>query len=259
MLPRTCVTPHMMGPRQRTPERLDQPGHDPGSLAQTLLHMEQVNRWLGGERALRSALREFRQPGTPLRVLDLGTGNGSVPASIRAWAARGGADWFFVGVDRHPQIAALAGRRRRADAGLTVVRADGVGLPFADRSFDVAVATLTLHHFDDRQAVLVLEEMRRVARSAVIVNDLERRWLHYASAKLLSVTLWRTNPLTRHDGPASVRSSFTRSELRRLGEMAGLRGVRVVRRFPFRLVLTGRPAGARDRSPSDRLPVRSPG
>ncbi len=48
-----------------------------------------------------------------------------------------------------------------------VVRASAARLPFADGSFDAAMATLTLHHWDDQAAGL--QEMRRVARRQVIL------------------------------------------------------------------------------------------
>ena len=41
-------------------------------------------------------------------------------------------------------------------------------LPFADRSFDVAVASQLLHHLTEPDRIQTLAEMRRVARRAVV-------------------------------------------------------------------------------------------
>nr|NIP60947.1 methyltransferase domain-containing protein [Gemmatimonadota bacterium]NIR81337.1 methyltransferase domain-containing protein [Gemmatimonadota bacterium]NIT90173.1 methyltransferase domain-containing protein [Gemmatimonadota bacterium]NIU34000.1 methyltransferase domain-containing protein [Gemmatimonadota bacterium]NIV64322.1 methyltransferase domain-containing protein [Gemmatimonadota bacterium] len=135
----------------------------------------------------------------------------------------------------------IARRRTRGIGGVHVVRGDGCRLPFATGSFDVAITVLTLHHFDDADVREVLGEMGRVARERVVANDLERCLPNYVGARLLATTLWRRDPLTRHDGPASVLRSFTPAELRAAGEEAGLRDVRVRRRFPWRLVLEARP------------------
>ena len=123
----------------------------------------------------------------------------------------------------------------------TFVRGDGLRLPLADGSVDIAVCILTLHHFADDAAVALLREMARVARVGVVVSDLRRSLPAWWGARLLAATVWRHNPITRHDGPLSVRRSFTAGELDALGRTAGLTGVRV-RPVPlFRLVLEASP------------------
>ena len=62
--------------------------------------------------------------------------------------------------------------------------------------------------------------------------------MNYIGARLLSWTWWRANPLTRHDGPLSVLRAFTAPELLAIARSAGLHGVRVERRWFFRLLLT---------------------
>jgi len=106
---------------------------------------------------------------------------------------------------------------------------------------DVALCTLTLHHFRNEDALRLLREAARVARVRVVVSDLERTRAAWLGARLLSATLWRTNPITRHDGPLSVRRAFRTGELEELGRRAGLRDVRVRRHLPWRLSLVGRP------------------
>jgi hypothetical protein len=50
------------------------------------------------------------------------------------------------------------------------------------------------------------------------------------------LTLWRGNPLTRHDGPLSVLRAFTPSELQQLAAKAGLNG-KVYEHYFQRVVL----------------------
>ncbi|WP_412066628.1 class I SAM-dependent methyltransferase [Rhizobium sp. SYY.PMSO] len=63
-------------------------------------------------------------------------------------------------------------------------------LPFADQSFDAAMATFTVHQWSDlRQG---LGEMRRVARGPVLVLScdpdlLERSWLHAYAPEMIAV------------------------------------------------------------------------
>lgn len=224
-----------MDSRSLEPELLDELDQDPSEYRASLAMVSQVNRWLGGVRAMKRHLRPLRRRGESALLLDVGTGNGDVPILLRRWAASHGAPWLVIGVDLHPLAASLA---HRSGAG-PVVRGDGLRLPFPDGSFDAVFNVLMLHHFDDEAAVRLVREMARVSRGLVIVNDLERDRLGHLGALLLAKTLWRRNRLTRNDGPLSVRRSFTATELLDIGRSAGLARPTVQRHFPFRIVLRG--------------------
>ena len=223
-----------MRPRSFEPEILDGPTPDEDELARSLAQVAQVNRWLGGTKALRRHLAPSVRRGRALRVLDVGTGNGDTLGALGTWARARGVAWHGMGVELSPQSARIA--RCRVDA---VVRGDALRLPFADGSFDVTLCTLTLHHFTDADAAALVREMARVSRDLVLVNDLERSTPNYWGARALAATLWRGNRITRNDGPLSVLRSFTLEELLEVGRRAGLRGVRVRRHFPWRIVLEG--------------------
>src|SRR5205823_90981 len=59
-------------------------------------------------------------------------------------------------------------------AGLELAVADGRSLPYDDGVFDVAHASMVIHHLDPADAVAFLRELRRVARLGIVVNDLVR-------------------------------------------------------------------------------------
>jgi ubiquinone/menaquinone biosynthesis C-methylase UbiE len=123
--------------------------------------------------------------------------------------------------------------------GLELHVGDGRSLPFPDRSFDIAHASLLLHHLEPTAAVAVLGEMSRVARRGIVVNDLLRGRLAWLGAWLLSHLATR-NRYTRYDGPLSVRRAYTVPELTSLIAAAGLRvqASTVSGFFRHRVVLT---------------------
>ena len=57
--------------------------------------------------------------------------------------------------------------RQRPDGAAPVVQASAESLPFADNSFDAALAILTVHHWADKARGLA--EMRRVSRGPVVL------------------------------------------------------------------------------------------
>lgn len=223
------------------PEFLDASEHDPQALRASLRHLVSINRWLGGRRVVLRYMATWVPKGGSARVLDVGAGAGDIPAALLAWARRRGRTLRVSALDRQRVVLRLAGVRS-GRPGLDVVVGDGFALPFADDTFDVAMSSLTVHHFPDDRGTQFISELARVARRAVLVNDLERTALHYYGALALAATVWRDSYYARHDAPTSVRRAFRPSELAALGEAAGLRDVRVERHFPFRLALVGRPA-----------------
>lgn len=233
-------------PRAHGPERMDAPDADTRLLDASLADLRSVNRWLGGRRAALATFRELLAPLPPARytLLDIATGSADLPRALVEWSRATPTPLSVRATDLHPHTLEAA---RRASAGfpeIEVERADALALPYADRAFDFAFCSTALHHFDEEDAVRVLREMARVARRAVVVSDLARSRPALLGAELLAATVWRKNPITRHDGPLSVRRAYTVEELRLLAMRAGLEGARVRARPLFRLLLVYRHPGA---------------
>jgi ubiquinone/menaquinone biosynthesis C-methylase UbiE len=228
-------------------------------LAENLADLQRANRLFGGVhltvRALARLTRTLR-PGAELTILDVATGGADIPRAVLAWTWERGLRARVVATDVNPEIlrtAAYASRPDLADedgasqldfavadedgasrleyavadgaSRLNFAVADGRALPLRDRSVDVAMCSLALHHLPPGDAVIMLREMRRVARLGIIVNDLVRNWIGYAGAVLYTRVCTR-NPLTRNDGPLSVRRAYTRREMAALARRAGLGPVR---------------------------------
>jgi ubiquinone/menaquinone biosynthesis C-methylase UbiE len=213
-------------------EHLDGALADRAALAGNLRDLRRINRLLGGAdlsvRAIQGLLELPSRNGqaTPetLRVLDVGTGAADIPlAMTRAFGPRYRV--HVTATDSRSEVidAALAispGLGRRSDMALEI--ADGLALPYPDRSFDVAHTSLVLHHLSRADGVAMLRELGRVAGIGVVVNDLARGRLAWLGAWLLLHAMTR-NRFTLHDGPLSVRRAYTRSEARDMLAEAGLR------------------------------------
>jgi ubiquinone/menaquinone biosynthesis C-methylase UbiE len=180
-------------------------------------------------RALEPLLRG-RSSHTPLRLLDVGTGAADIPRYLARRARAKGYDMEITATDVRPEIVALA-RERTTDPALEVRldRPEAIGAP--DASYDVVHASLLVHHLEPGTAAGLLAEMRRVARTAVIVNDLERRTVWLAFAMLLTLAGTR-NRYTRNDAPLSVRRAYSLDELTALAARAGLRPAATYRTVP---------------------------
>ncbi|MBN9656737.1 MAG: methyltransferase domain-containing protein [Acidobacteria bacterium] len=209
--------------RINRPELLDESHIDPAALRGNLQDLARLNRLFGGRALILKTLRALvanHPAGQPLTIVDAGTGSADVPRAIVHWARASGLTARIIACDMHPQVARIARAKCAAYPEIEIVRADVTCLPFAAGSLHIALCSLLLHHLTEAQVRLALSELRRVARQAVIVSDLIRGRLPYWGVKLATSLLSR-NPLTRNDGPLSVRRAFTLEEMRRLGVEAG--------------------------------------
>jgi SAM-dependent methyltransferase len=193
-----------------------------------------VNRYFGGvSGCLRLLACAFERTGRrPLRVLEVGAGDGRVAGHVRQELCRQGIQADFFVLDRRLKHLQVGHRRTE---GLHRVAANAFSLPFRERSFDLVICNLLLHHFSGNEAVAFLGALASVAREAVLINDIERHWLPYL---LFRGAFWLCRSrVSRLDGLASIRQAYTGSELEDLACAAGFDDFEVHRIVPFRLGL----------------------
>ena len=220
--------------RDRIPELMDKPGIDPVEHRRALAGLARINRLSLSAEVLWPPLAKLaRDAGRPLRVLDVATGSGDVPARLAAKATRAGLAVEFAGCDISPTAVEAA---TRSAPGVRFFTHDVVRDPLP-AGFDAVTCSLFLHHLSDDNAVTVLRRMKDAAGRLVLVNDLSRSRFNYLAVWAVCRLASRSR-VVHFDGPASVRSAFTPAEALALAERAGLAGATVASRFPCRFLLT---------------------
>lgn len=207
-------------------------------VARSLTDLRRINRFLGGKRVVLHALWSCLDGvnSNSVSLLDVGTGSADIPMAAAALCKQLGFDPFVAAVDLSERNLRVARERLGVSSDIHFVRADSLKLPFPARSFDFVTASLFLHHFRDDDVVRLLADFGRIARRAVIVNDLVRNLVQYYFTRLAGPFLgWSF--LTRNDGPVSVLRGFTADEMDNLARRAGLENRKVRRLFPYRLLL----------------------
>lgn len=223
-------------------ELMDAPIDDREELAANFADIRRVNRFLGGTSAVLSSLGVLIDGASfdrPLKILDLATGCADIPVAVLVWAKRRGLAVEITATDLLDDMLDLAYAATEPHPEIAVARCDARSLPYPDRSHDVVLCSLALHHFDDVDAAAVLSEMDRVGRIGFILNDLERSRVGYAAARIAARCTTR-NRLTRNDAPLSVLRAFTPEELAILLRAAGVQGAAIRRRRWFRMVAVRR-------------------
>lgn len=216
-------------------ELLDDDLGTPQEVGGNLDELWRINRWLGGVSSNMAMLGRFLLSTglRRVRVLEVGAGDARLAAALRDELARRGVEADFFVLDRRSSHLAHGSPLA---SGLRAVAADALALPFRENSFDLVTCNLLLHHFSGDEAQAFLRQLARVARRAVLINDLERHVLPYLFT--LGTPWLMRSRLSRHDAPASVRQAYTREELVTLARGAGFADFEIRRLAPFRLGLT---------------------
>jgi len=191
---------------QRTviPELLDSDEGTPAEVAGSLADLRFFNRYFGGATTMTAMLARVaaRSGQRDLSLLDVAGASGDVALAAKRVLARTGINLRPVLLDRAASHLAR---------GFPGVAGDAFQLPFADSSIDCVGCSLFTHHLEPAEVVLFVNEALRVARHAVLINDLRRHPAHFALA-YAGKAIYRSR-LTRHDAPASVRRAYTMEEM----------------------------------------------
>ena len=194
--------------RELVAELLDSDAGSADEVRASLRDLDRINRWFGGvhttARMLRRAALDL--DGDRLSALDVAAGSSRV---VELAAKRAGVNVDVTLLDR--AVSHFDGRPG--------VVGDALRLPFQDGAFDVVHSCLFLHHLRAPDTALFLRDALRVARVAVLVNDLRRSQLHWLNVKAVSPVLF--SRITQHDGPASVKRAYVREELSEIAEATG--------------------------------------
>lgn len=222
-------------------EHLDKGDYTAEEYEGCIVELQRINEWLGDASALRdSLLKEIEQRDLKsFSVLDVGAGSGELLRVASKWAREGRRMGFFVGLELNARSAKSILEESRDFPEISSIRGDGFKLPFSDDAFDYVIQSLTLHHFDDEQAVRILREMQRVSRRGMFVIDLHRNPVAYYFYTTVG-HLFLHNRLIREDGALSILRSFKPPEMEKLAAQAKLPNAKVRKHFPSRLILASR-------------------
>lgn len=180
----------------------------------------------------RVALNRSGPNAAPLRILDVGFGDGDMLRRIARWADAQRQAVKLVGVDLNPRSEVAATRHTPAALGIRYVTGDYADL--THQHWDCIISSLVAHHMNHDQLIAFLRFMEAHATRGWFVNDLHRHGFAHRGFPLLA-RIARWHPIVRHDGTLSIARSYRPDEWPPLLAQAGITDARVFRTFPFRL------------------------
>ena len=243
----------MLEVRSLAEEQMDAADLDAGTYAKVLRDLARVNTVTMARRPTLRFLRDVKAkaaakrmnelhaqlgPGhrvrvgpTPLKILDVGFGDGDMLRKIARWAEPNWIRPELVGIDLNPKSASIA--RAATPDGASIEWLTGDYQTLAGQGWDVIISSLVAHHMTQEQLIAFLRFMDVEAKLGWFVNDLHRHSFAYTGYPLLA-RLMGVHRIVREDGQLSIARSYRPAEWEPILADAGVKG-EVVRRFPFRL------------------------
>ncbi len=206
----------MFDQRATAEELIDRPDCEPELAAASYRFMETVNSWFGGMRTVQRFLAvetAKHRTGSPLRILDIGSGSCDIPLAMSRWARAQGIPLHFTCLElsAHAFEIARAQLARAGDPAVQLLQQDIFTHQPAE-PYDFAVASMCFHHFSNEQIIALVQRLRTFVRSSLLINDLRRSSLSALGAGLL-LAVSGSSAGVRHDALLSIRRGFKSNEL----------------------------------------------
>ena len=207
--------------RAQLTERMDEPCTR-DDLRACLRDIVRLNRWFLGDRPLFRWLDTIISPSMPqpLRILDVGCGNGDALRRIARWANARRLAVELIGLDINPDAIAIA-----VEATPSAIRIQWVaGSIFAytpSEPLHLVVSSLFAHHLADTEIIRFLKWMEQHAALGWFINDLSRAEIPYHFLRVFT-RLARLHPFVQYDAPASVARAFVPQDWQKFCAAASL-------------------------------------
>lgn len=201
--------------RSNAPEIMDDFAMAGPQLRRTLDEIAWINQLLGGNRITLDGVRKLLASQTKenkIRILDLGCGSGEQLRMLADFGRKHQWDFELIGIDANQDTVLHARESSVAYNNIKYQCINAFSDDFKNQKFDIALCTLTLHHFSDDDIKALLTQLQSQTRWGIVINDLQRSAL---ACRLFQMAAWllRLGPMPRHDGLVSIMRGFRRNEL----------------------------------------------
>ena len=208
-------------------------------LVTNLDELDILNRSFGGHAITLQGLKMLvTDKEKTYRIADLGCGSGDTMKHLAKWAKANGYKVVLIGVDMNTDAIEHLNAHCKDFPEISGVVSDYKEFLKANSNIDIIHCSLFCHHLNDEELLNLLNWVKSYAKVGIIINDLQRHWLAYYSAKAFTYLL-NGSVLAKNDGPISVLRGFKRKELDTLFQRAGFEWYSIAYKWAFRYLVVG--------------------
>lgn len=222
--------------RTEEPEIMDDFSLEGEELVIALDKIAAINRLLGGNKLTLHGIKLLLKKtdlSKTITIADIGCGNGDMLRMLAKYGEKQGIRFRLIGVDANAFTINYARELSKDFKNIEYVCLDIFSSAFQHLQYDIALCTLTLHHFSNQEIENILDLLHQKATIGIVVNDLHRSKLAYRLFEGICF-IFNLNNMSKNDGLVSILRGFKKSELIHFSKKLNLNNYSINWKWAFR-------------------------
>ena len=217
-------------------ESMDDFSMDNDGLVTALDDIARINQLLGGNsvtlEGVKNLIKDFPKDKT-ITIMDFGCGSGDMLRMLSKFGKENNLKFQLIGIDANEATIRHAEKCSSEFENITYLAEDIFFYDFSKYNIDIALITLTLHHFKDDEILKIMRVILNLVKKGIVVNDLQRSKLAYRLFQAI-IFIFRLEKMTAEDGLISILRGFKREDLEQFSKDLGLKKQSIKWKWAFR-------------------------
>ncbi len=217
-------------------ESMDDFSMDNDGLVTALNDIARINQLLGGNsvtlEGVKTLIKDLPKDKT-VTIMDFGCGSGDMLRMLSKFGKENNLNFQLIGIDANEATIRHAEKCSEEFENITYLAEDIFLYDFSKYNIDIALITLTLHHFKDDEILKIMRVILNLVKKGIVVNDLQRSKLAYRLFQAI-IFIFRLEKMTAEDGLISILRGFKRKDLEKFSKELGFKKYSIKWKWAFR-------------------------
>ena len=217
-------------------ESMDDFSMDNAGLVTALDDIARINQLLGGNAVtldgVKTLIKDFPKDQV-ITIIDFGCGSGDMLRMLSKYGKDHNLNFKLIGIDANEATIRHAEKCSTNFENISYLAEDIFLYDFSKFSIDIALITLTLHHFKNDEIIKIMKVIFNLVKKGIVVNDLQRIKLAYRLFQAI-IFIFRLEKMTANDGLISILRGFKREDLEKFSKDLDLKKYSLKWKWAFR-------------------------
>ncbi len=217
-------------------ESMDDFSMDNDSLVTALDDISRINQLLGGNSVTLNGVKKLLKnvpKSQEITIIDFGCGSGDMLRMLSEYGKKHHLKFNLIGIDANEATIRHAEKCSVEFDNITYLAEDIFHYDFSKYKIDIALITLTLHHFKDDEILKIMRVILDLVSKGIVVNDLQRSKLAYRLFQMI-IFIFRLKKMTAEDGLISILRGFKKADLENYSKELDLKKYSIKWKWAFR-------------------------
>ncbi|RXR32613.1 methyltransferase domain-containing protein [Flavobacterium piscinae] len=201
--------------RNSEEELMDDFSMEGSELSSALQTIATINQKLGGNKLTLNGVKELLKSvdkSQPISICDVGCGNGDMLREIAKFGLSNGYNLNLIGIDANAFTIKEAIKLSYEYSNIKYIQENILHKQKNQVIYDITLFTLTLHHFNNNEINLILQDYLAKSKLGLVINDLHRIAIAYHLFQLICF-IFQLREMPKKDGLLSILKGFKKDEI----------------------------------------------